>query len=331
MPAGINGVGEEILKSQNGGSTWFQCPDQGSLMYLSMAASGSCAVVSGVLSAEFTIDNGAHFNNSWNPVMGQCVRSGTSGQFFIVGQGILDSTNGVAVSTDCGISFGHVNVTGFETDARYGAFVDGAWYVSAGSWPDQSPRGGNVHELTEKIQVVRDPLTGARKVQYVKSRAGRNGQYQCQIAKSTDKGKTWSIVYSNMAGDFYPNGIGVSPSNPNHACFVAEADSGAAPGAHIFCTTDGGANWVEAKVFQGAQYSLMDILFVSDTDIWVVGGDMSGTMLGYYLHSTDGGKTWDNSANVPGVYGNSLSFPDAAHGFSAAFTVMGDSSVLAYK
>ena len=49
------------------------------------------------------------------------------------------------------------------------------------------------------------------------------------------------------------------------------------PGARIHCTQDGGASWNRtfwAPATSSTGYSLMEIQYATDNDVWAVGGEM---------------------------------------------------------
>lgn len=140
-----------------------------------------------------------------------------------------------------------------------------------------------------------------------------------------------AVATQNLTWEFasFVRFAGMDCTDENHCCAVGESDAGSAPGARIHCTWDGGKNWEQTAFYSGPQYSLMDMRFISKTEGWAAGGDMQNFQ-GYFLHTTDGGRTWQIET-VPGVYGNSIDFPDSTHGFATAFTVTDQSSVLAFK
>jgi hypothetical protein len=74
------------------------------------------------------------------------------------------------------------------------------------------------------------------------------------------------------------NAIDCQPSNADWCCAVGEADSDSpVAGARIHCTQDGGASWnrtffMPASASSG--YSLMEIKYATDNDVWAVGGEL---------------------------------------------------------
>lgn len=341
VPAGANGVGAEILKTTDGGATWNSCPRAGGFLLLNAGAIGKDIVVSGVLSEEYSDNMGGDFNSSQNGIQSQCVRTdGTTGTFWVVGESLLGA-NGVAVSRNGGETFSMFSADLF-TGARYGSFpTTSTWYVSAGMWPNNQEGkrlyvdadGNRVFELTEKIHMYQTPDGRVRRrvVKPGQSAAATAepgaGVYTAQITRSQDGGKTWETLYGDRNSTFYFNGMDCTSTE--HCCAVGESDGGRMPGARVYCTWDAGKNWERTAWFSGPQYSLMDIRFISATEGWAAGGDMENWQ-GYYLHTTDQGRTW-TVETVDGLYANSIDFPDPAHGFSTAFTETDMSSVLAFK
>jgi hypothetical protein len=340
VPAGVNGVGEEVLKTEDGGKTWKTCPREGGFLLLSIAAYGENAMISGAVAEEYSDNAGASFNSTqggdWDS---QCVREDPEhDMFFVVGQSDFSNANGVGVSHTHGASLKGYHAEPLFTWARYGAFpTPKTWFISAGEWPEDAvPTGSQYRRMSQKILLERNgdthktyllprhPEMGLRS-----NPTKPKGQgYMAQIVKSSDGGATWTSVFAQN-GTFYFNGIDCS--DETHCVAVGESDDGAAPGARIYTTQDGGATWNRTAWFSGPQFSLMDVKFVGPKEAWAVGGDMQ-TFTGFFLHTTDGGLTWDQSSNVDGVYANSLSFPlGASRGYAGAFTSNDQSSVLVYE
>lgn len=162
---------------------------------------------------------------------------------------------------------------------------------------------------------------------------------------TTDGGKTWKSVFSKE-GEFYFNGIDCSPTDPKHCCAVGEASdspervcqcsmrrSHRPQGSRIYCTTDG-EKWERMVYYNGTSsegYSLMEIRFVSDKEIWAVGGTLTVVApAGWFLHSLDGGKTWNHAAaTLLGRIALSLSLVDNRTAYTAVDDVVTQTSGVA--
>jgi len=132
-------------------------------------------------------------------------------------------------------------------------------------------------------------------------------------------------VFTNF-GNFYFNGIDCW--DENNCAVVGEADSGAAPGARIYITSDGGKTWTRTMYNAGAANSIMAVRYVSATELWAAGGSFVSGLPGHFHHSTDGGKTWTLDT-VMGAYGTSLSFANG-NGYATIMTPMQVSGVATY-
>ena len=158
--------------------------------------------------------------------------------------------------------------------ARYGSFpTTNTFYVTAGMWGDsanKSPR-----QLTARLSVGADgrlvtsdlgdyPTTG----------------YWAQVAKTTDAGATWSIVFEDFDSDLYPNDIHCYDAST--CSFVMEGMG--AP--QVVTTTDGGATWSRFTDSRGS--SLMTVRMHGPSEVWAVGGGDKGRM----WHTTDM-VTWE--------------------------------------
>jgi len=331
-----NGVGPEVLKTTDGGVTWTPCPAQFGLdiILLDTDATENSIVVSSVFGELYSDDSGATFSQSVGGGQSQSVRylgaNGDGGlKYGVTGIYGLQGTNGVGLSVDGGKTF-KVYDANLQTLERYGAFpTDTTWYVSAGDWPT----GADDDAVSAK---------GYTGMSYARSKPfgpkGTPGQgYQAQITKTTDGGATFTSVY-NVSDQFYFNGIDCQPSNENACCAVAEADNDSpTPGAQILCTLDGGKTWTQNLYAAGTStqlYSLLEIRFVSDTEAWAVGGTL--TVIepsAWFLHSTDGGKTWQEApVSMKGYYAMSVSVVDASHVFSSLLNpITQEAAVAAYE
>lgn len=121
---------------------------------------------------------------------------------------------------------------------------------------------------------------------------------QRRLFRTTDGGTSWQLV-NNLPAGAPPSICGISVVDamtvyasgtnfPNRPCAIVK-------------TTDGGATWTAIDMSAHAAI-LVDILFVSPTEGWVVGGrdDVGRTtpqrrrndVKPVILHTTDGGATW---------------------------------------
>ena len=118
--------------------------------------------------------------------------------------------------------------------------------------------------------------------------------WSAQIAKTTDAGKTWATVF-NADNAFYFNGI--ECTTEDECCAVGE-DQGnnvtSADGTYVYCTTDGGATWVDNFRDTDPDASLIDIAAFGPSEYWAVGGELGAVSAQYptFYHTTDAGKTW---------------------------------------
>jgi hypothetical protein len=253
----------------------------------------------------------------------------------------ISGGNGVAVSQNSGQFFTFMNISVLKTDARYGAYpTSSTWYVSAGQWPEQSLNRQLVNDeehavkhLTKRVRVdySKKAQTGSGSVLGPRADPSNAGQWNAQIAKTTDAGKTWSSVYYDE-GRFYFNWIDCAPSDPSHCCAAGEGDTSSEPGIRILCTWDGGNSWQQTLFNPKPSMSVMPLKFLDANTVVAAGGDINppATFKGYFWTSTDGGKTWGNST-LNGVYPNNMAWPSNTHAYATAFNFESTSALLVYK
>jgi len=350
-----NSVGSEVLYTSDAGAHWHRATDSGaSLLYLDIAMnSAKSGVVSGlglgpVAGTDYTT-NGTVFmpseeialeseSQSVEGIVGVPLGYGVTGQY--------GPKNGVAITTDGGHTFtmydcGLDNET---TLTRYGAFPSATtWYLTGGAWPgvsEQRARGRveNFRQLTPRISLHVDPVTRSAKPVFDFSERhmpkqtpeGNNGFYAA-VAKTTDGGKTWKTVFSNV-NNFYPNQI--SCPTVNDCWFLGESEGPSNnPGARIIHTSNGGKTWTTQWHSTDPEYSLMALNMLSSTEGWAAGGVLNRSIEGEWMYTSDGGKTWVNNT-VKGVYGNDMSFVKSGNsfvGWATAFTAEGISALVQYK
>jgi hypothetical protein len=108
-----------------------------------------------------------------------------------------------------------------------------------------------------------------------------------QVAKSTDGGETWSIVYEDATSGMYPNDIHCYDED---SCIFVMDGSGTENESQIVSTKDGGRTWDTFTVPTGAGNSLMVARMTGPYEAWAAGGDSTGRI----WHTTDL-VNWDDS------------------------------------
>jgi len=342
VPYDDNGVGAGVKVTTDGGQTWTHgTPTKYSSLLMDAAYVGKNAVIGGTFDTQYSNDGGLTFNVSkGDKLLGQnceALRGLTDDQFFGITGGDITGKNGVGISTDGGKSVKMINITEAQTIPRYGAFPSRkVWYISAGQFPSSKTSTHTpsfVFELTRRVHYHIDPATGHKsvKLQYADASkpATPNEDWAGQILKTADGGATWTSQF--WTTDFYFNGIDCE--DENKCCAVGESDSGSAPGARIYCTTDG-ATWAQAYFAPGAVHSLLGIRSVlgSAGEWFAGGGDLYNQLniTGTFPHSTDGGKTW-TVETLKKVYVTDLSIVDSSHGWASTLEEDEQSGLAIYK
>jgi hypothetical protein len=329
-------LGYNVYLSSDGGKSWAATPNQaGYFPILSdTAAFGSFGVACGA-STQFSWNRGAFFNTSVGGAGGVNARvlAGQAG-FALIGQ--FGSSNGVATSTDGGVTFTAVSA-GLTTTAGFGSFPTATtWYVTGGDAPapsnDQTDQpttgttstGGTTTSPSETAQVFKKRVSSrvtivaerngpARHVFSLPSASsfslrgralqGNNTGYDAQITKTTDGGQTWTSLFSNT-GLYAMNGIDCRDAN--NCCAVAEASSGTAAGAYIFCATDG-ATFTTTYNSTNPGDALVDIRAVGTSTYIAVGGNIGASSISAsWLVSNDNGQTWAVDTSLPNYFATGI-------------------------
>jgi len=155
-----------------------------------------------------------------------------------------------------------------------------------------------------------------------------DGEYTGAIIKTIDGGANWTLQFQD-SGRFYFNGIHCATEDKCVA--VAEGHNCANPGAYIYVTEDGGKVWSLQHSDQGASHTLMGARMVSETEVFVVGGDARGLQHGGFYHSVNGGYDWDTNNTMIGVMPLAIDCYDGSHCFAAATTITQQCTLIAYK
>jgi len=321
-----NGVGPAILKTTNGALSFEKCnatfgPD---VLLLDLDAAGESIVVSSVFGELYSANGGKYFQRSTGGGTSQSVRYlgvngdgghkyGTTGQF--------GKKQGVAISTNSGRTFKSYDAK-LSTRARYGAFpTDTTWYVAAGEWPDngQATTGTARHFRQRRSEYLNND--GTLNLNTPATPRANEAGYVAQITKTTDGGNTWSTVFFEN-NTFYFNAIDCAPGDVNNCCAVGESDGTDAAGGRIHCTTDGGKTWNRtfwSPNTDKVHYSLLELRYSSATDIWAVGGQLTQIEpSAWFVHSVDGGKTWQpDSTLLKGYYALGVTMVSPTVGYAA--------------
>ena len=189
---------------------------------------------------------------------------------------------------------------------RAGAAVDPAHYA-----PGVAPGSSLVKRQGARLHLVRAPGGELRWAQVLREavlpanahHSGSSGAlgggqapstWAAQIAKTTDGGKTWSVVFSKI-GAFYFNEI--ECTDVNNCCLVAETGGGngtEGAGTWFHCTSDGGATWVETQANPDPDSSLIGVAALGPTEFWAVGAELGliTPLYATFWQTTDAGQHW---------------------------------------
>jgi photosystem II stability/assembly factor-like uncharacterized protein len=218
--------------------------------------------------------------------------------------------------------------------ARYGAYPSAnTWYVTAGTWPTSrktlaADTLNHCLRVTEKFCQPAADLSAADVRAFNQRRTGHNGGYVGAIAKTTNMGKSWEIVYET--NELYFNDISCS----DIATCVAVGESASSSG--IYRTVNGGKTWDQVFEQQSSiMSSLFKIRFLADgKTAYAIGGNADAkTVNGIIYVSRDGGASWKIDHKEPGVgmfVGLSMS-DDGTFGGAIGITMDQTSLIMKYS
>lgn len=207
-----------------------------------------------------------------------------------------------------------VAVTGHDADPYtfYTGFAGGGvWKTTDGgnSWINVSDdyfKTGSVGAITVAPSDPNVIYVGMGETDIRGNMSGGDGMY-----KSTDAGKTWT--YLGMGESQFIGDIEVHPTNPDVVWIAAMGQLFGGDGNNtrgVYMSTDGGANW-EQVLFTSKDAGAVDIavdpknpriLFAGMWEAFRTPWSMSsGGETGGLYRSGDGGKTWTNISDRPGL------------------------------
>ena len=208
-----------------------------------------------------------------------------SGLFSLTGT-VPGHSDSCVLSSDGGATFTTVEVPGLLSagSIRYGSYptVD-TFYVTAGFWGDETGSGSKAardpKQLSARLSVGEDGALSTKPGDY-----NTTGAW-AQVAKTSDGGATWAMVFEDLESGLYPNDI--SCWDATTCVFAMEGAGNLQP--RIMTTTDGGGTWA-AFVDSSGSSSLMTAQMTGPTEAFVAGGGDVGRV----WHTTDL-ATWSAS------------------------------------
>lgn len=186
-------------------------------------------------------------------------------------------------------------------DANHNTWVlgssgGGIWLTEDGgsTW---SSRTDNLPNLT-----VSDIRGSAANTDVLYAGTGKKFSSRIQgngILKSTDRGRTWSVIESTLGDGRFVNvtRIAVNPANENElmASTFSDTNVGGAVSSHIMKSTDGGATWV--SVHQTGNL-IQQVVTVND-NFNIQFASVNGDEI---MRSTDAGETWHTVFSVDSLH-----------------------------
>jgi len=323
LAGAVNGLGNEILHTVDGGHTWNSTQGNlnNDLLLFDCECSENTVIVTAVFNELYSKDDGRTFNDSLGGGHSQSIRyiaTDNDGERFGCANSFF-GYGGAAITHDGGVLFEQRPAPELFTFARYGAYPsENTWYITAGEFPQQEQDDdqddlpaalrarlpGDKMAARGRKSVFQDEFGRWRKDIGAHRLQNTTGSYKAQLIKTVDGGKTWKTQFAQN-DTFYFNGIDCT--SETHCCAVGESMDLPFDGAGIWCTHDG-ETWNRTFYSQDSNiggFSLIDIRFANENLGWAVGGELGELApKAYFVETRDGGKTWDPYAHVFwGYYG----------------------------
>lgn len=282
----FDGTGVGLVKSTDGGSTWFNT------VYL-----GDSSMITDVMVSR--TDSNVVFATT-NKGLFRSVDAGASWSLVSLNTGIADTPYAWSIAYAGGTSY----VISLEANpsATSGATSGQIWRTADNGATWTQATGVTVSGGMDRITVASAPSN--RSVLYAS--AANSGGDLAEIFKSTNGGASWTAL--GAAAKRYKNGnteartvgqlyntqgwydqtIAIDPANPNLAYFGGAL--------HLAKTTDGGTTWYQVSNWL-AQFSLPYVHADFHASAIANGKIYVGTDGGIFV-SADGGTTWSDTLNV---------------------------------
>ncbi len=149
-----------------------------------------------------------------------------------------------------------------------------------------------------------------------------SGVYHGRIAKTTDGGNTWTPVLTTPIVTSYFWKMAWPSTNVG---YVSLQQNGTYSNVVFYKTVDGGNTWVSNGIplvsvglyTNGATFYLQGIGFVSTNEGWIGGASGTPSYTNSFLHTTDGGVTWNSAGFNDTYFINRIRFMNPNLGFAA--------------
>jgi photosystem II stability/assembly factor-like uncharacterized protein len=149
------------------------------------------------------------------------------------------------------------------------------------------------------VHLLREPNSGALQWATVNHTEGgpiNDASFITQIARTTDAGTTWQIVFSDNRFAITE----IECTSDQHCCAIGSNEGSAVSndtdiGAYIWCTADGGTTWIDTFRDGNFTSTLETIAAISPLEYWAVGTYniySAVTCYPVFYHTVDGGLHW---------------------------------------
>ena len=257
-----------------------------------MSATPDAGIVCGPFGVQYTVNGGANWTQA-NGDVANCVsarRAGFAGGYGIVGElGLLSDTVGCAISTNNGADW---------------ALLDASTVAQFTPLYGAFPSAATFYLSAGGSDANGNPVGG-------------------QILKTASAGANWTVAYTSPAAT---RTVGIDCADDVNCC-MAQVDAGG--NASISCTHDGGATWALGfNVSSAAGAAIInDIRATTTSGWWAVGGVYPN--VGWVLHSTTNGASWEVDTTLP-YYGAAIDAAPDGSLFGLVFEQVGDDGFANY-